>query len=77
MALQTTFVGLLLAAPGNGHSILWLTQLPCMLIVSRLAPHAGSCFSCATQAWAIGIALQATALFLFGLLSPRVAVSES
>jgi hypothetical protein len=70
--LEAACVGLLLVAPGNGHSIFWWTQLPAMMIVAHMAPHAGSCFSCAPREWAVGIGMQTLLVTLAAIVWPSL-----
>jgi len=72
LVLEGMCVGFLLVAPGNGHSIVWLTLFPAMVIVAHTAPAVGSCLECAPGDWAVGIAVQSLLLILVAIVWPYI-----
>jgi hypothetical protein len=69
---ELALVGLLLLAPGAGHSPLFYTQLPAFLMAARLDPAVGSCIPCAPSAWLVGVTSQVLLLIAIWALAERL-----
>ena len=64
VGLEALFLVLCYLFPGNGHSPLWYTQIPALMVVVKVAPEIGSCIPCAPLAWALGALIEASLLFV-------------
>jgi hypothetical protein len=71
-AIEGALVGAIYLAPGAGHSPLWYSQLPALIIVGVLNPHAGTCFACAPLAWSAGILSQTVLMVALWALIVRL-----
>ena len=58
-AIEVVFLALCLLFPGAGHSPLWYTQLPALILVNHFDASIGSCIPCAPGYWVLGATFQA------------------
>ncbi len=64
VGLEAFFLVLCYLFPGNGHSPLWYTQMPALMVVAQVAPEIGSCIPCTPLPWALGALIEASLLFV-------------
>ena len=76
-AIEAALVAALVAAPGGGHSPLFFTHLPALILVGVMDPRVGSCLPCAPRLWAIAIAAQTGLAMLRWMLVNRALSSRS
>jgi hypothetical protein len=72
VTVEAAVVSAIYLSPGAGHSPLFYTQMPALILVGRLAPDAGTCLSCAPRAWLAGIVSQTILMIALWALIARV-----
>ncbi len=75
--IELALVGVIIAAPGAGHSPLLYTQLPALLVAAWIDPGADSCITCTPVAWCIGVVAELALLVALGALLQRATRSAS